>query len=412
VHDITTQKGLDQTKRNTKKNKQTNLKKQVSADDDNDAGEVDPSHGTVQHHHRLNSNNQEDPQQQQQPSSPSFPDDASSAAAGIQHKGDGLQEQRKTQSRNCLFSFHPHGIFPGTALFGSLTNAWAAAVELRGNQHHQRLEGGKIEKGEGKKAENDYPIQKKHQEENDYIRGKMRIESDSGGDTTATATTTTIHAASIIFNVPLLRDFIMAVGGRVVTKKAIETSLRQGNSVLIVTGGQSEMMLSKRSAKEMHLVTHHQGFLRIAATEGTPVVPLLCFAEQNVMENISLPWMQRLTLRLLGFPFPTVPYGRWFLPLPNKTPLTLVVGQPVFPSSSSAPPPSASPPTPLIKNSSRSKGKKEQEEEEEDAARIEMFRQRYFSEVKRLFYRYRAEAGYPEMELILHEKHHRSKPTS
>jgi hypothetical protein len=262
------------------------------------------------------------------------PDDESRTASLPAMK----KEEKNNQKKNCLYSFHPHGIFPGTALFCSLTEAWVTAIAAKRKREEADDEG-------------------------------LLLENDKEGSTT------TIHAASVVFNVPLLRDFLLAVGARVVTRRSIESSLQQGNSVLIVTGGQAEMMLSVRSTTEMHLVTHHKGFIKIAVAQKVPLVPILCFSEQNVMDNISVPWLQRRTLKILGFPFPTIPYGRWYLPLPNITPLTIVVGAPVVAPDGLTP---------------------------DDGPGIDALGEKYFEALRQLFYRHRAAAGYPQMELVLH----------
>ncbi|CUG94057.1 diacylglycerol acyltransferase, putative, partial [Bodo saltans] len=138
-----------------------------------------------------------------------------------------------------IFSYHPHGVFPGTALILPFTEQWRC--HLGWNALH----------------------------------------------------CVTVHAAGIIFNVPMVRDFLLRLGGRVVTRSALESSLEQGNSVMIVTGGQTEMLHTKYSDNEMHLVTHHHGFLKLAIKHQVPAVPLVCFAENNVMDNIHVPWLQK-----------------------------------------------------------------------------------------------------------------------
>ncbi|KAH9586455.1 Diacylglycerol acyltransferase [Trypanosoma melophagium] len=227
-------------------------------------------------------------------------------------------------SHQYLFSFHPHGIFPGTAMWAPITQDWDATV------------------GWNPKT---------------YV---------------------TTHCADVIFSVPLMRDFALSLGSMGVSRRGIENSLQNGNSPVIVTGGQAEMVLSRLSDTEMHLVTHHSGFLRLAMLHRVPLVPLLCFAEHNVLGNVQWPRLQRYAVRRVGFPFPTIPYGRWYLPLPTRRPLTLVVGRPVYPE------PGA-----------------EAADNPENVAR---FRERYFEELERIFFKYRAAAGYPNMSLVLHYK--------
>ncbi|CAD2215450.1 diacylglycerol acyltransferase [Angomonas deanei] len=180
-----------------------------------------------------------------------------------------------TDTTKYLFSFHPHGVFPGTALFCSLTEAWKEKVGI--NPGH-------------------------------YV---------------------STHVASIIFNVPVIRDYNLLLGCLSVSRRGIEASLKRGNSVLVVTGGQAEMLHTKISKEEMILVTHHKGFIRLAIANKVPLVPLLSMAENNLLGLIHFPRIQRISLKLLGFPFPMVPHGRFGLPLPYNSPLTLIVGKPI-----------------------------------------------------------------------------------
>ncbi|KAK7195303.1 diacylglycerol acyltransferase [Novymonas esmeraldas] len=228
--------------------------------------------------------------------------------------------QMRDDTTQYLFSFHPHGVFPGTALFASLTAEWALKIGLNARR---------------------------------YV---------------------STHVASIIFNVPLVRDFNLRLGALSVSRRTLEASLKRGNSVLIVTGGQAEMLHTQVSAQRMTLITQHTGFVRLAIESRVPLVPLLCFAENNVLGLLQFPRIQRISLKILGFPFPMIPYGRFGLPLPFPTPLTLVVGPPL------AIPADADGNNP------------------DDVRRLS---EAYFHSLKELFYRRRAEAGYPDMELVL-----------
>ncbi|GET89810.1 diacylglycerol acyltransferase, putative [Leishmania tarentolae] len=228
--------------------------------------------------------------------------------------------QMRDDTSQYLFSFHPHGVFPGTALFASLTAEWALKVGVNAKR---------------------------------YV---------------------STHVASVVFNVPLLRDFNLCLGALSVSRRSVEASLKRGNSVVIVTGGQAEMLHTQVSAEKMILITQHTGFIRLGIASRVPLVPLLCFAENNVLGMVQFPRIQRFSIKLLGFPFPIIPFGRFVLPLPFRTPLTLVVGSPL------AIPEGAD------------------ENNPDDVRRLS---EAYFQSLKDLFYRRRAEAGYAGMELVL-----------
>ncbi|RNF25886.1 putative diacylglycerol acyltransferase [Trypanosoma conorhini] len=222
-----------------------------------------------------------------------------------------------------IFAFHPHGVFAGSALCGIFSEAWAQKI------------------GQNAKT---------------YV---------------------STHEASVVFNVPIIRDFNLSLGALSVTRAAIGASISRGNSPLIVIGGQAELLLTKRSDMVMSVVTYHHGFVRLALRHKVPLVPLISFAEQNVLDIVPAPKLQRATLKLLGFPFPIIPHGRWLLPLPHRTPLTLVVGSPL------PIPPGASADNPND---------------------VVTLADAYFAALRTLFYKHRAAAGYPEMELEFHSR--------
>ncbi|RNF02615.1 putative diacylglycerol acyltransferase [Trypanosoma rangeli] len=241
-----------------------------------------------------------------------------------QHHTPGERVNLNNPENKYLFSFHPHGVFPGTVMWATNTRQWAKAV--------------------GCNTEN-------------FL---------------------SVHCADVLFAVPMMRDFVLSMGGMTVARRGIECSLLQGNSVVVVTGGQAEMLYSKYSRKEMHLVTHHSGFVRMAMTHRVPLVPIISFAENNVLSNVSCLALQRYTTAKVGFPFPTVPYGRWYLPLPNPLPLTVVVGKPILPEPGMDVP--------------------------DNLEHVQRYQQRYFEHLEALFLKYRAKAGYPDMTLVQHHR--------
>jgi 2-acylglycerol O-acyltransferase 2 len=138
-----------------------------------------------------------------------------------------------------------------------------------------------------------------------------------------------VCGASIMFYAPLLRDICMWSGGREVSGSALRIALKQQRSVLLVPGGQREMRHSVANPLELTLVTRHRGFIRLAIEHGTPLVPVLSIGETMLLENVRAPRMQAYTLRTFGVGFPIWPYGRWYSPLPNRTKILVVFGQPI-----------------------------------------------------------------------------------
>ncbi|KAL4452259.1 hypothetical protein ABPG75_007921 [Micractinium tetrahymenae] len=138
--------------------------------------------------------------------------------------------------------------------------------------------------------------------------------------------------ASVCVIVPLLRDIVLWLGVRIVSRRTFEHTLEERRAVLICPGGQAEMCLTNRlhRHKEFTVFAGHKGFVRIALKHGAALVPVLALGEADSLRNlVEWPWMQRWCTKRLGFPIPFIIAGRWCLPLPASTHLKFVVGQPV-----------------------------------------------------------------------------------
>lgn len=228
--------------------------------------------------------------------------------------------------KQCIFGIHPHGIYPVTAVWLWHSHQWGR------------------------------------------VMGCARDVS--------------VHAASILFQIPGLRDVSMAFGCRVVTRRSIDTSLAQGNSTAIIPGGQAELILNAHSNKRLRLVAYHKGFVRVAVDNQKPLVPIFVFGEHNVLDNIHMPKMQSYFLKRFGWGYPVLPMGVLNLPLPNRTKLTVAVGRPIKPAK-----PQGASGTDAYTDA------------------VEATAKDYFEELVHIFYKHRGEAGYPELELeLLHQR--------
>jgi len=178
---------------------------------------------------------------------------------------------------------------------------------------------------------------------------------------------------------PGMREVMQWHGCREITKAVMLGMLRDKKTVIVVPGGQAEMLRhTSESFKEKKMVLDgkHRGFVRVALTAGAQLVPMISFGELHAVKNVELPTIQRITRKIYGIPIPFLPVGVWgVLPFPRRVKFTLVYGQPLsFPV--------ATPGEPT--------------DDEVDVAY-----QAYFDEVNRLFYAYRATAGYPDWTLHL-----------
>ena len=180
-----------------------------------------------------------------------------------------------------------------------------------------------------------------------------------------------VCGASVMFNCPVLREILLWSGGREVSAASIRHCLKQKRSILLVPGGQREMLHSRADPTAITYVTKHKGFVRMAIENGVQLVPVLSLGETFCLENVYLPTLQSWFLKYTGVGFPIFPFGRWYSPIANQVPITLVFGRPM-----------------------EVEQRDEPSEEEVDA-----MHKKYYDYVKELFDEYKAEAGFPDQVL-------------
>mmetsp|Transcript_34807 Transcript_34807/g.82573 ORF Transcript_34807/g.82573 Transcript_34807/m.82573 type:complete len:630 (+) Transcript_34807:253-2142(+) len=139
--------------------------------------------------------------------------------------------------------------------------------------------------------------------------------------------------ASALFLAPIIRDFAGWGGLRQVSRKSFVHALQTKGSVLLCPGGQAELIDAFRfhgPEKEVVINCRHRGFVRVALEHGAALVPVLVFGELLCLRNLfSLPVLQQLTYRALGFPVPYLLVGRWLTPIPRPHPVEFIVGDPI-----------------------------------------------------------------------------------
>lgn len=230
-------------------------------------------------------------------------------------KNDSLTINQTLKNGPYIFGFHPHGVYP-------LTTFWAT----RGPSFRAAYPG---------------------------------LEVDVCG-------------ASVMFSCPLLREILLWSGGREVSASAIRHALHANRSILLVPGGQREMLHSQPSHRVLTIVTKHKGFVRIACETGSSLVPILSLGETFPLSNIALPRLQSWFLENTGVGWPVFPYGRWYSPIGRPFPITVVIGEPI--------------PVPKM--------------EEPTQAVIDEIHTKYFDSLRQLFEKYKAEAGFPNQTLV------------
>ena len=142
------------------------------------------------------------------------------------------------------------------------------------------------------------------------------------------------------FRIPLLRELLLAMGAVSVSEKSIKAVLSKGpgHAVAIVLGGASEALLSKPGTHDL-VVNRRKGFFRIALQTGASIIPVYCFGENDLYDQISdgvIGQMNHWFIKASGFFLP-VYFGTGlfcfgetpFNPVPKRTPLITVLGDPI-----------------------------------------------------------------------------------
>ncbi|XQJ27633.1 diacylglycerol acyltransferase, putative [Leishmania guyanensis] len=152
----------------------------------------------------------------------------------------------------------------------------------------------------------------------------------------------TIHLQTLGINlyIPLWRQLAIWAGCGDASASCIRKTLRSGpgQSIMLVVGGAEESLMAKPNRNDL-LLFKRKGFIKIALQEGTPLVPVYGFGENNVYGVPVLadePWMRYLMdlfKHFVGFAIPLV-CGRGFFnfnygPLPHRRPIVVVVGEPL-----------------------------------------------------------------------------------
>jgi hypothetical protein len=182
-----------------------------------------------------------------------------------------------------------------------------------------------------------------------------------------------ILTASVLHQIPLARDILQFFGGREVSRQAFARTLEHKESVLLVPGGQAEMLEQRSGCKQVRVYTHHKGFLRLAIEHGTPLVPVLSFKEGETMDNVHAPALQRWCIKKIAFPLPFFPYGRLGLPVPRNTDICIAVGAPIAVERKAQP-------------------------SQDD---IDKVHAQYFGQLQTLFDKYKHDAGCSDYEFVL-----------
>lgn len=195
-------------------------------------------------------------------------------------------------------------------------------------------------------------------------------------------------SASITHFVPMLRDLNQLGGAIEASKLGLWNSLAQFGSVILVPGGQHEMLLCEESIEGVERISSkHQGFIRIALRrakelddEPMHLVPVFAFNERSTIRNLpGMPLsLQKWFVKHFRSNAAFFPVGRFNLPsVPGRANVTMVVGEPIV--------------VPVIQGTESNNPTKSQ---------VELLHRHYFTRLKKLFDQHKSNfAADPKIEM-------------
>ncbi|KAL7271803.1 diacylglycerol O-acyltransferase 1 [Rhizina undulata] len=193
--------------------------------------------------------------------------------------------------------------------------------------------------------------------------GNFCTEGTTGFETLFPGITNTLLTLDSNFRVPLYREYLLAMGLASVSRRSCEALLRGegrkarwwpgnwgkreettegGRAITIVIGGARES-LEARPGRMRLVVRRRRGFLKVATREGTGVVPVMSFGENDLYDQLvpdEKSWIHTLQMAVkksLGFTVPLF-HARGVFNydvglMPYRKEINTVVGRPLFPKS-------------------------------------------------------------------------------
>ena len=161
--------------------------------------------------------------------------------------------------------------------------------------------------------------------------------------------------------VPFIRVLLYINGSNIITisKKVLNKTIIN-NNILFIPGGIQEMLLTTPN-KDINISIKHKGFIELALNNGSDIVPIFCFGENDLIHSISK-IIEKYTYNKLKILLPTIYINDNNLPITNKkVKLIYVIGKKIK--------------MPKIYNPSKKK--------------IDKYHKIYYNNIKRIYYKYK-----------------------
>lgn len=136
-------------------------------------------------------------------------------------------------------------------------------------------------------------------------------------------------AATVIFKMPVVRELFLRLHYRDASRKTCSKVLASGSSLFIVTGGEAES-LATENGKDKVVLKDRKGFVRLALSYGTPLVPVYGFGIPELYTTFYHPFkgFRKWLSKNFGVAIPLF-HGRYFSPLPHQKPVKVLIGAPI-----------------------------------------------------------------------------------
>jgi hypothetical protein len=127
---------------------------------------------------------------------------------------------------------------------------------------------------------------------------------------------------------PLWRDYALILGSGTCTSSSIKYRLSHGapgTSMIIAIGGAEEFRYMKNGTMDL-VIAKRKGFVKLALTTGSSLVPILGFGENEIFHPITHPGLQPLHNLFRFFLKSSAPLfiGQYGTLMPHNSPLTSV----------------------------------------------------------------------------------------
>jgi Diacylglycerol acyltransferase len=135
-------------------------------------------------------------------------------------------------------------------------------------------------------------------------------------------------AATIMFKIPVVREFFLTFGYIDASRPVAEAALKAGKSLFVCTGGEEESMYTN-SNEDVLVLKHRKGFVRLALSHGADLCPIFGINNAETFRTYSVAMEFRMWVQKTFKIALPIFHGRWGTPLPYPVPLQVVVGEPI-----------------------------------------------------------------------------------